>query len=104
MPTYDYKCDSDECNFRTEEFFSIAERDRPVGGQCPACDVGKVLRAVTSPHMQDVTHTEQQRLSHQITNPQGQFKEKMQQIIGTRETGASIGIKQKRKLKDRFNL
>ena len=82
MPTYEYRCNKDGCAFCTEEFFSIAERDRPVGSECPVekCD-GKVVRAVTTPHMQDVTHTEQQKLSRGINNPTGQFKEKMQQIL-----------------------
>ena len=104
MPTYDYKCDQDSCSFHTEEFFAIAERDRPVGTQCPACADGKVMRAMTSPHMQDVTHTEKEKLSHGIRNPKGQFREKMQQIIGNRDNAGSLGIKQKRKFKDRYNL
>ena len=50
MPTYEYKCDKDECNFIAEEFFSIAERDRPVGSECPVENCcGKVVRAVTTP-------------------------------------------------------
>ena len=104
MPTYDYKCDQAGCEFYAEEFFAIAERDRPVGTQCPACETGKVMRAVTSPHMQDVTHTEQQKLSHGIRNPKGAFKEKMQQIVSSRDNAGSLGMKQKRKLKDRYYI
>ena len=103
MPTYEYRCNKDGCAFCTEEFFSIAERDRPVGSECPVekCD-GKVVRAVTTPHMQDVTHTEQQKLSRGINNPTGQFKEKMQQMMSRDNT--SLGIKQKRKFKEKYNL
>ena len=105
MPTYEYKCDKDECNFIAEEFFSIAERDRPVGSECPVENCcGKVVRAVTTPHMQDVTHTEQQKLSKGINNPTGQFREKMQQMINNKDNAGAIGIKQKRKLKEKFNL
>ena len=104
MPTYDYKCDQDDCNFYAEEFFTIAERDRPVGTTCPACETGKVVRAVTSPNVQDVTHTEQQKLSDGIRNPTGQFKEVMQRMINNKDNAGAVGIKQKRKLKDRFNL
>ena len=103
MPTYEYRCNKDGCAFCTEEFFSIAERDRPVGSECPVekCD-GKVVRAVTTPHMQDVTHTEQQKLSRGINTPTGQFKEKMQQMLSRDNT--SLGIKQKRKFKEKYNL
>ena len=103
MPTYEYKCDKDECNFFAEEFFSIDERDRPVGGKCPveSC-CGKVVRAVTTPHMQDVSHTEKTKLSKGINNPNGQFKEKMQQMLSRDNT--SLGIKQKRKFKEKYNL
>jgi putative FmdB family regulatory protein len=102
MPTYDYKCDSDKCEFRAEEFFSIAERDVPVGTPCPVCEDGKVLRAVTTPHMQDVGHTEQQKCSKAITNPTGQMREKLQGILDIKNT--NTGIKQKRWLKERYNL
>ena len=101
MPTYEYKCDKDECNFVAEEFFSIAERD----SECPVENCcGKVVRAVTTPHMQDVTHTEKQKLSHAINNPTGQFREKMQQMINNKDNAGSMGIKQKRKLKEKYNL
>ena len=105
MPTYEYKCNKDGCAFCTEEFFSIAERDRPVGSECPVekCD-GKVVRAVTTPHMQDVQHTEQQKLSKAVTNPTGQFKEKMQQMINNKDNAGAMGIKQKRRLKEKYNL
>ncbi len=102
MPTYDYRCDQTDCGFRTEEFFAIAERDRPVGTQCPACADGKVMRAVTAPHMQDVDYTGQQKCSKAIKNPTGQMREKLQGILDIKNK--QTGIKQKRWLKDRFNL
>ena len=102
MPTYDYKCDQESCSFYAEEFFAIAERDRPVGTQCPACTVGKVKRAVTTPHMQDVEHTEQQKCSKAIKNPTGQMREKLQGMIDIKNN--QTGLKQKRYLKDRYNL
>lgn len=102
MPTYDYKCDSDKCEFRAEEFFSIAERDVPVGTPCPVCDDGKVLRAVTTPHMQDVDFTGQQKTTKALHNPTGQFREKMQQIISI--DNKQTNLKHKRKLKEKYNL
>ncbi len=102
MPTYDYKCDQTDCQFQTEEFFAIAERDRPVGTQCPACAAGKVVRAVTTPHMQDVAHTEQQKCSKDVKNPTGQMREKLQGMIDIKNQ--QTGLKQKRWLKDRYNL
>jgi len=102
MPTYDYKCDQASCDFNVEEFFAIAERDRPVGTQCPACVDGKVMRAVTSPHMVDVAHTEQQKCSKAIKNPTGQMREKLQGIIDIKNQ--QTNLKQKRYLKDRYNL
>ena len=103
MPTYEYKCDKDECNFIAEEFFSIAERDRPVGTECPVENCcGKVVRAVTTPHMQDVEHTMKNKLSKGVNNPTGQMREKFQQMVS--RDNKSLGIKQKRALKEKYNL
>ena len=100
MPTYDYRCDT--CTFNVEEFMSIDERDRPVGSACPTdgCS-GSLNRAVTYGHVQDVLHTEQAAVSRGLRNPTGAFKEKMQEII---KHSKQVGLKDKRKLKDHFNL
>jgi len=102
MPTYDYRCDQDSCSFSVEYFMEIGERDRPVGGACPDCAVGKVLRTVASPHMQDVDFTGQQKVTKGLHNPTGQFREKLQQIISIDNT--STNLKHKRKLKEKYNL
>jgi len=100
MPTYEYCCDT--CTFRTEEFMSMTKRNQLVGSSCPAdkCD-GLLKRAVSASHVQDVLHTEQSAVSRGLLNPTGAFREKMQQII---QHGSQVGAKQKRELKDHFNL
>ena len=100
MPTYEYCCDT--CTFSVDEFMPVDERDRPVGSPCPidSCD-GKIERSISANHVQDVTHTEKAALSRGLLNPTGAFKEKMQEIV---YKGKSVSLKQKREIKDRYNL
>ena len=98
MPFYEYCCE--DCDFTVEEMLSMDERDRPVGTPCPDCG-GKIYRAIGA-NVQDVTYTDKERLSKGIRKPQGQFRERMQQITELGSQG--MGYRQKKALKDRFNL
>ena len=44
---YEYTCD--KCDKAWEETHAIADRDKPVGGDCPCGKGGKVRRGITAP-------------------------------------------------------
>ena len=46
MPFYDYKC---ECGHEFEEFFKIADRDKPTKEPCPSCNEDTVTMKVQCP-------------------------------------------------------
>jgi putative FmdB family regulatory protein len=52
MPLYDFECES--CNHFYEEFYTIAEMDKPLNEPCPFCKVkGKIIRIVGSARVVD---------------------------------------------------
>lgn len=49
MPTYDYKCLTEECEYHAEINVPIDDRDKPLKDPCPLCGNLTVTREFGSP-------------------------------------------------------
>ena len=57
MPLYDFECES--CKHYYEEFYKIAEMDKPLNEPCPCCkDKGNIIRIVGSGRIVDSARLE----------------------------------------------
>ena len=57
MPLYDFECE--KCNHYYEEFYTIAEMDKPLNEPCPCCkDKGSIIRIVGSGRIVDSVRLE----------------------------------------------
>ena len=57
MPLYDFECE--KCSHNYEEFYTIAEMDKPLANPCPSCKKqGGIIRIVGSVRIVDPTRLE----------------------------------------------
>lgn len=74
MPNYNYHCKS--CNHDFDDMFSIAERHTPETLPCPNCKDKCVELQMTAPSICTASRMDVTKSS----KPQGDFRERMQQI------------------------
>jgi putative FmdB family regulatory protein len=57
MPLYDFECE--KCNHNYEEFYTIAEMDKPLNEPCPNCKKnGSIIRIVGLGRIVDISRLE----------------------------------------------
>ena len=57
MPLYDFECE--KCNHNYEEFYTIAEMDKPLNEPCPSCNKkGSIIRIVGLGRIVDISRLE----------------------------------------------
>lgn len=49
MPTYDFKCRNNQCDYFEELYLSIEDMDKPIKNPCPKCGEYTVERLFGSP-------------------------------------------------------